>query len=105
MNAALDELVGYAETNAGLVAAARRNRAVGAEKKHAQWLLYNVAVRQATRAAGWGRVGWQLGAARSPRKCSLRGLLVKGAWTQGVVHWHAAAAWRIAARPFSLLPA
>ena len=44
INAALDELVGYAEANATLVAAARKNKGAGADKRHAQWLLYNVAV-------------------------------------------------------------
>ena len=39
--------MGYAEANAALVAAARRNKVAGAEKKHATWLLYNVAVRRA----------------------------------------------------------
>jgi hypothetical protein len=43
-NGAVDELAVHAERNAALVAAARRNRPLGADKKHALWLLYCVAV-------------------------------------------------------------
>lgn len=45
INAALDELAGLAEANAAMVAAARRNRATGPDKKHAMWVAFNIAVR------------------------------------------------------------
>jgi hypothetical protein len=46
INAAVDELAGFAEANARLMAAARSNSAklVGAERKHATELLHSVAV-------------------------------------------------------------
>ncbi|GAB4816781.1 hypothetical protein N2152v2_003827 [Parachlorella kessleri] len=53
INAALDELVGYAEANAALVAAARKNRGAGADKRHAQWLLYNVANHESCKGRAW----------------------------------------------------
>lgn len=52
INAALDELVRHAEANMALMGAARRHKAAGADKQHAQWLLYNVAVRR----RGWREV-------------------------------------------------
>lgn len=33
------------QANAAMVAAARRNRATGPDKKHAMWITYNLAVR------------------------------------------------------------
>ncbi len=45
VNAALEELAQRAEATAALVTAARRHRTAGADKKHAEWLLYNFAVR------------------------------------------------------------
>jgi hypothetical protein len=44
INAALDEMAALAEANATMVAAARRNRAVGPDKKHAMWVAFNIAV-------------------------------------------------------------
>lgn len=44
VNAAIDELAGLAEGNTAVVAAARRNRAVGPDKKRAMWLAFHVAV-------------------------------------------------------------
>ena len=44
INAALDEMAALAEANAAMVAAARRNRAVGPDKKHAMWVAFNIAV-------------------------------------------------------------
>ena len=44
VNAALDELAALAEGNAAMVAAVRRNRATGPDKKHAMWVAFNVAV-------------------------------------------------------------
>lgn len=45
VNAAIDELAGLAEANAAAVASARRNRAVGPDKKRAMWLAFHVGVR------------------------------------------------------------
>lgn len=44
INAAIDEMAVLAEANVAMVAAARRNRAVGPDKKQAMWLLVNIAV-------------------------------------------------------------
>ena len=46
INAALDEMAALAEANATMVAAARRNRAVGPDKKHAMWVAFNIAVSE-----------------------------------------------------------
>ncbi|KAL4430159.1 hypothetical protein ABPG77_004941 [Micractinium sp. CCAP 211/92] len=46
INAALDELAGLAEANAAMVAAARRNRATGPDKKHAMWVAFNIATHE-----------------------------------------------------------
>jgi hypothetical protein len=53
VNAALDELVSRADGAAALVTAARRNRPLGADRKHAQWLLYNLAPHEALRSRVW----------------------------------------------------
>ena len=53
-NAALDELAGLAEANAAMVAAARRNRATGPDKKHAMWVAFNLAVSGAGLGGCWG---------------------------------------------------
>lgn len=42
VNSALDELATLAETNVALITAARKNKPMGADKKHAIWLLYNI---------------------------------------------------------------
>ena len=69
INAALDELAGHAEGNAALVLAARRNRPLGADKRHAIWMLYNIEV---------GR--WWGGAGRHPgRSLGLAGCFGGGA--------------------------
>ena len=64
VNAALDEMAALAEANAALVAAARRNRACGADKKHAMWIAFHVAVsraplRSAGRARCVGGLAWR----------------------------------------------
>ncbi|KAL4434153.1 hypothetical protein ABPG75_000594 [Micractinium tetrahymenae] len=46
INAAIDELAGLAEANAAMVAAARRNRATGPDKKHAMWVAFNIATHE-----------------------------------------------------------
>ena len=43
VNAALDELANHADANAVLVTAARKHRTTGYDRKHAMWLLSNVA--------------------------------------------------------------
>eukprot|EP00887_Chlorella_sp_A99_P000775 scaffold5.g775.t1 len=53
INAALDEMAGIAEANAAAVAAVRRNRAVGADKKHAMWLAYNIANHEGLKGRVW----------------------------------------------------
>ena len=53
VNASLDELAGHAEANAALVSAARRNRPVGANKKHALWLLHHIAGQEGLRGRVW----------------------------------------------------
>jgi len=53
VNAALDELAAHAEANAALVSAARRNRPVGADKKHALWLLHNFAPVEGLKGRMW----------------------------------------------------
>ncbi|KAI7839366.1 hypothetical protein COHA_006891 [Chlorella ohadii] len=52
-NAALDELAGLAEANAAMVAAARRNKATGPDKKHAMWVAFNVAPHEALKGRSW----------------------------------------------------
>jgi len=42
VNAALDELAGFAEQNAVLVLAARKNKTAGYDRKHAIWLHTNI---------------------------------------------------------------
>ena len=46
VNAALDELHRHAQRNAALVLAARKGRVSNADKRHAMWLAYDVAVRR-----------------------------------------------------------
>jgi hypothetical protein len=53
VNAALEELASRAETTAALVAAARRGRTAGIDKKHAQWLAYSVAGHESLRGKQW----------------------------------------------------
>lgn len=53
VNAALDELISRAETTATLVSNARRNRPLGNDRKHAQWLLYNLAPFEALKGKVW----------------------------------------------------
>ena len=53
VNAALDELITRAESTATLVSNARRNRPLGNDRKHAQWLLYNLAPHEALRGRVW----------------------------------------------------
>jgi hypothetical protein len=53
VNAALDELITRAEATAMLVSNARRNRPLGNDRKHAQWLLYNLAPFEALKGKVW----------------------------------------------------
>lgn len=53
INAALDELITRAEATAGLVSAARRNRPLGNDRKHAQWLLYSFANQEGLKGKVW----------------------------------------------------
>ena len=53
VNAALDELVSRAEATTALVFAARRNKALGNDRKHAQWLLYNFAPHEMLKGKVW----------------------------------------------------
>lgn len=53
VNAALDELITRAESTATLVSNARRNRPLGNDRKHAQWLLYNLAPHEALKGRVW----------------------------------------------------
>jgi hypothetical protein len=53
VNAALDELISRAESTATLVSNARRNRPLGNDRKHAQWLLYNLAPYEALKGKVW----------------------------------------------------
>jgi Spindle and kinetochore-associated protein 1 len=53
VNAALDELITRAESSATLVSNARRNRPLGNDRKHAQWLLYNLAPHEALKGKVW----------------------------------------------------
>jgi hypothetical protein len=53
VNAALDELITRAEATATLVSNARRNRPLGNDRKHAQWLLYNLAPFDALKGKVW----------------------------------------------------
>ena len=53
VNAALDELITRAEATAALVYAARRNRPLGNDRKHAQWLLYNFANHEGLKGKVW----------------------------------------------------
>lgn len=53
VNAALDELSTRAEATTALVASARRGRPLGAERKHAMWLLHNIASHDALKGKTW----------------------------------------------------
>ncbi|EFN57576.1 hypothetical protein CHLNCDRAFT_143235 [Chlorella variabilis] len=53
INAALDEMAALAEGNAAMVAAARRNRATGPNKKHAMWIAFNVAPHEPLKGRSW----------------------------------------------------
>ena len=53
LNAALEEIIERATSTATLVTAARRNRPLGADRKHAQWLLYNLAPHEALKGRVW----------------------------------------------------
>ncbi|KAI3438852.1 hypothetical protein D9Q98_001269 [Chlorella vulgaris] len=53
INAAIDEMAVLAEANVAMVAAARRNRAVGPDKKQAMWLLVNIANHTQLKGRNW----------------------------------------------------
>ena len=53
VNAALDELTTRAEATTALVASARRGRPLGAERKHAMWLLHNIACHESLKGKTW----------------------------------------------------
>lgn len=53
VNAALSELASHAETNAMLVAAAKKGKSVGVDRKHAQWLAYCIAGHESLRGKQW----------------------------------------------------
>lgn len=53
INAAIDEMAGLADANAAMVAAARRNKATGPDKKHAMWIAFNVANHEQLKARSW----------------------------------------------------
>lgn len=53
VNGALDELATYAETNAALVRAAKQNKTSGYDRKHAMWLMTNVAHHPSVKGKMW----------------------------------------------------
>jgi len=53
VNAALDELAGFAEQNAVLVLAARKNKTAGYDRKHAIWLHTNISHHSFLKGKFW----------------------------------------------------